>query len=564
MRLFCSSLLLVVAFHTSGQSTARKVYDVLQTNCANAYCHSSGSQAGGLDLEGSGGNINAKIQDVYDNLYDVNPSNAEAASKGHKLIYPGDPYRSYLFRKVNNGLSPDVVLDASEGSDMPIGGSMTDEDIELVRQWILYGSPLGGDVVNTALIDDFYQNGGIESVPNPPAPPANGFQVHFGPFFLEAGGEREHFLKYETNLPENVEVTEVSTTMGDYSHHFITYKYIDFNGNPTFGQSTPVGLRGIDNESFSVVATEQYTNALTLPDGTAFELWQDIVFDLNSHYINYDLNQPMKCEAYINFETQPTGTATQIMYSSMAFNLNIDIPNNGQATVIDFPVTLPTLLSAAGAGNDDEIFFWAMVGHTHKYGADFDMYVTPSPFLDTETYQQYDAGCANGIPGCSVETFDYAHLPFRFFDNFLPMTNGDFLITRTTWINDGPEDVIFGVTSDDEMQLYTTYFLKDTTGLELGNPTTISEPIDETKNRFLVYPNPSSEELYFGLMDSDFNAVDIEVYDSKGSQKLQQAFNPRKSTVGVNVSSWTPGIYFYRAIDQETGNLIQDGQIAVE
>ena len=80
MRLFFSSLLLVIALHASAQSTARKVYDVLQTNCANAYCHSSASQAGGLDLEGSGGNINAKIQDVYNNLYDVNPNNSEAAS----------------------------------------------------------------------------------------------------------------------------------------------------------------------------------------------------------------------------------------------------------------------------------------------------------------------------------------------------------------------------------------------------------------------------------------------------------------------------------------------------
>ena len=80
--------------------------------------------------------------------------------------------------------------------------------------------------------------------------------------------------------------------MGSYSHHFITYKYIDFDGNPTFGQSTPAGLRGVDNESFSVVSVEQYTNALTLPDETAFEFWQDMVFDLNSHYINYDLPNP--------------------------------------------------------------------------------------------------------------------------------------------------------------------------------------------------------------------------------------------------------------------------------
>jgi hypothetical protein len=144
------------------------------------------------------------------------------------------------------------------------------------------------------------------------------------------------------------------------------------------------------------------------------------------------------------------------------------------------------------------------------------------------------------------------------------MTDGDFLITRTTWVNDGPEDVEFGLTSDDEMQLYTTYFLKDTSGLELGNPTSINEIVDQTRNQFLVYPNPSSEELYFALMNSDFNAVNIEVYDCKGSLKIQQIFNPRTSKVGVNVSSWTPGIYFYRAIDQVTGDMIQEGQIAVE
>ena len=136
---------------------------------------------------------------------------------------------------------------------MPLGGSMSDEDIELVRQWILYGSPLGGDVVNTTLIDDFYQNGGIESVPNPPAPPANGFQVHFGPFFLEAGGEREHFLKYSTNLPEDLKSLRCRQLWVTILITLLCIKYIDFNGNPTFGQST-AGLRGIDNESFSVIS----------------------------------------------------------------------------------------------------------------------------------------------------------------------------------------------------------------------------------------------------------------------------------------------------------------------
>ena len=113
-----------------GQSTALAVYDIVQTNCANAYCHSNGTQAGGLDLEGAGNNLSEKVEDVYNKVYNVAPNNAEAAAKGNKLIYPGDPYRSHLFRKINNGLSPDVQLSSGEGSEMPLGGSMSDEEIE--------------------------------------------------------------------------------------------------------------------------------------------------------------------------------------------------------------------------------------------------------------------------------------------------------------------------------------------------------------------------------------------------------------------------------------------------
>ena len=47
---FCGVVICLGLFAQGfGQSTALVVYDIVQTNCANAYCHSNGTQAGGLD-----------------------------------------------------------------------------------------------------------------------------------------------------------------------------------------------------------------------------------------------------------------------------------------------------------------------------------------------------------------------------------------------------------------------------------------------------------------------------------------------------------------------------------
>ena len=133
--------------------------------------------------------------------------------------------------------------------------------------------------------------------------------------------------------------------------------------------------------------------------------------------------------------------------------------------------------------------------------------------------------------GCSVENYDYAHLPFRFFDNFLPMTDGDFFSHEQLGLMTAPKMLSLALHQTTRCGC-TTYFLKDTSGLDMGNPTSIGEPIEQPNNQFLVYPNPSHEEL-FDLMDSDFDAVAIEVYDKKS--KASTGLCPRTSTVGVNV-----------------------------
>ena len=64
------------------QTTWESVYAVLQTNCGS--CHVAGHTSG-LDLS-------ASIGEVYDNLYDLTPSNATSAAKGYKRVFPGEPY----------------------------------------------------------------------------------------------------------------------------------------------------------------------------------------------------------------------------------------------------------------------------------------------------------------------------------------------------------------------------------------------------------------------------------------------------------------------------------------
>ncbi len=173
--LFCTGLV-------QGQNTWDLVYSDMQSSCATSGCHASGTAIGGLDLQGSGTDPQ---QAVYNNIVGVAPSNSFAANNGQQRIYPGDPYRSSIFRKMCDGLDDFVQLDGAEGGIMPPAGGLDETEKELVRQWILFGAPETGNVADTALIADYYNGNGVDGVPNPiTAPdPSEGYQIKLGPFF---------------------------------------------------------------------------------------------------------------------------------------------------------------------------------------------------------------------------------------------------------------------------------------------------------------------------------------------------------------------------------------------
>lgn len=530
----------------NAQTTYQEVYTILQSNCATSNCHNNATKAGSLDLEGAGATLNDQQGDVHTNLFKVVPGNAVAANKNNYRVYPGDPYRSFLFRKISDGFSDDNPLEASEGSHTAEAMGLSDYDKELIRQWIVYGANSGADNVDLSLIDEFYTNGGIESIPAAIAPPAEGegFQIHLGPFFIPPGAEVEYLTKYETLLDQTTEIIKFQTEMGSFSHHYIVYNY-DGNLGSFDPNTVPYGLRdeiGFDGKSF--VLTEQYSNTLETPEGTAFKWDPNTVLDLNSHYINYSSTQVLKCEVYLNVYTQDEGTAAQVMRSQLIPNTNIPIPNNGQEVTFTDAFNIPSNFN---------FYIWGAVAHTHKYGTDFNIYHRNTDGSMGE--QVYDAGCANGIPGCAVEDFDYKHLPFRFYEPFMPINLQQGVIAEASYINDGPVSVDWGLTSDDEMMLFVIFFTTDTTGIAMYEDTSSTVGIRDqilTDAKVVIYPNPVSNQASLDISGIKDGTTLFNVIDMNGRVIHSESFeHSTRSTLNFDAKEYNNGIYFYQLIQDD-------------
>lgn len=545
MRSFYLLIFLSFPFALFSQGTFDDVYVLLQNNCATAGCHSNAVQAGSLDLEGSGASLAVRQAVVYNNLVGEAPNNSVSAAKNHQLVYPGQPYESFLFRKINNGLAPEVSLDAGEGAEMPSQSlPLENEEIELIRQWILYGAPQTGTVADTALISDYYNNNGFNSLQQIPVPPApgEGFQIHMGPFLLppsqqgQLQDEVEFFQKYETNLPNDVEVTKIQTFMGNYSHHFILWKFNDGEDN----QKGP-GLRTDNAHNYTeIVNAVQYAETLELPNGTAFFWKKNTVLDLNSHYINYSTSKSTACEVYVNIYTQPSGTANQEMESEIIPNPFIYIPNDNQEKTFTQQVNEP--------GIPIPIWIWGLTSHTHQYGTDFNIYLSDAQ--GNPGMQVFDAGCPGGVPGCPTESYDYQHPPTRYFEPFLQGMLNEGLVSEAKYVNDGPASVSWGETSNDEMMVTLFFYVLDTTGVDFT--TGIRQPL--LSESLKAFPNPGTDHITIDLADWTEGFVEAQLFDLSGRAMRQYSINSDDRFYRLERDNLAKGHYFLRLSDQ-TGRM---------
>ncbi|MCB0644190.1 MAG: T9SS type A sorting domain-containing protein [Phaeodactylibacter sp.] len=504
----CLIALCAITTLLHAQDTGMRVYEIFQNNCIT--CHNNADPTAGLDLEGSGATIEEKALEVYGNIFNVTPANSYAAGQGYKYIAPGRPDRSFLFRKVNNGLEPTIALHANAGANMPNDlPPISEVERELIRQWILFGAPTSGEVIDEGMLEAFYDGSGDVSFTEPPAgpDPSEGFQVKMGPFYLapagQPGSELEYFQKYALNLLEDVEVNRIEILISPYSHHFIIYDW----DSPQAANTVPDGLRvNPYHNQISLVAAVQEEGDLKLPEGTAFRWENDLVLDLNSHYINYSASTVYQAEAYLNIYTQPTGTAAQEMHTRLLVNDDILIPNNGD----------PISFTHNYTPNLGEVYMWAFTGHTHKYGTGYQAFYRNN-FVEGDLF--YDGSCAQGIPGCVSPFFDYQHIPWRFFEPLQPVTmntaNG--ITHKGFWVNDGPQNVWFGPTSDDEMMVAIMMFTMDSTGVVISKT---EEPVSGPGLSLRVQPNPMQESVLIALPEN-LGAVQVQLFDLLGRECLR-------------------------------------------
>lgn len=513
-----------------------EVYRIFQEKCIS--CHQHALPQANLDLEGTGATELARAQNVASKLVNVNPNNANALSNGYKRVYPGRVDKSFLFKKINIGLEPTIpALNSQEGNVMPgtfPTTSLTDVEKETIRQWIVYGAKNSGVQFDKSVVEAFYTTGGSKSFPDgpPPAPaPGEGFQVKMGPFFLPPDGEVEYYQKWELGLPANVEVNKIDFKISPFSHHFLIYNFTGTGAN-----SIPAGLRLDANHSqINLVAAVQEATSLELPDKTAFKWDKNRVLDLNSHYINYSLTKPYQCEAYVNVYTQAPGTAEQEMFATLLVNDNIPIPNNSD---------LITYSQSAYQFGADSIYLWGLMGHTHKYGKGYKAWKRLPNGQKGE--QIYDASCPQGIPGCPTPWYDYQHIPLRYWEPLLPVKWGNGIIHEAQWVNDGPNSVNFGPTSDDEMMVLIAFYTEQ--------PVTIGTHDVETSEEDLkISPNPATDAFYISIPGGT-SIRKLSLYNVAGQEVLSRQ-NLSGDFIEIETTGLKAGLYFLDA-DGRKGKVV--------
>lgn len=524
------------------QSTYNQVYNIFQAKCTS--CHNATNLAGSLNLDDT-------VTLLYNNIVNVNTTNTVALAKHNKLVFPGDPNRSFILRKCLNVLTTENGLETGEGTACPQDTTtqLSNTEVELIRQWILAGAPQTGTVVDTTVIAKYYGGLGINNVPaQHPIPTEPGaFQIHLGKIFMDANSETEYFLKYDLKLPDTVEVNRIEVFMPAHSHHFLIYKF-----EPGEEVGFPDGIRtqnpltgeGSSNGNNTLVSAWQYSDNVMLPTGTAYEWANTTVLDLNHHLFNPYPDSVIGNDLYINVYTQPKHTASHIMYCKLVDNTNILILN----TSTDYTFSKSDYDS--NASNMWNV--WLLSSHTHKYGKDYDIYLrNPGGGKGDKIYE----GFYNIDYSFDQGYYDWEHPPTRKFDPLFEINPRNGLIQEAVFNNDGPLPVTFGLTTNDEMMLY---FIQYT----LGTPITTGISEDKTNSFYLnSYPNPFEGSTQITYTLDKPSTVSIVIMDMLG-KKVATIANEEEQQIGNHAYTFNPQQYGYSAGAYVVKAIINDEHVS--
>ena len=517
-KIFSALLVASLPALVSAQTTVQSVSAIFQANCTTG-CHSGGNPSANLDLSGNS-------SDLVSALVGVTPTNPAAAAKGYKLVDPGYPHNSsILYKCATTDWDDQFGMDVAEGNSMPSGQAPLEKtEIELIRQWIQYGAPSSGTVVDIQILEDYYGGSGMARVEKPAAPAiGEGFQMHMGPFFLEPGEEIEFYKKEKVDNPDLENVVRFEAFFNDESHHFLLFEFL-----PGTDAGIEEGLRAVTVQNAFQDAEYMVgwvdPDVTELPYGTAYKIDENAVIDLNYHLINYASNgdSVLAAEAYINFYTNNNNPVELIeMHSELLINLSIFIPNTGNEMSFTNVVTDNT------AGATDSMYVWFLSSHTHKYGTDYDIYKrNPDGSQGDQLYEGfYDTEYT-----FNQGYYDWEHPGNLYLDEvygeLMPINRRDGLIQIAKYqipgsANETQPFVGFGLTTDDEMMLA---FIQYTLEPVAANPDGIFDFGRNEPSFMSVYPNPTNGKSTVSFSLSENADVQLSVYNSLG-QEVKQVYS---------------------------------------
>ena len=542
---YTSLLITYLLFSTNTYAdTFGKVVNILNTNCAFSACHSAETEAAGLNLSGD-------KQQIYNAIVNQKAVNAVAQEKNHSLVTPGDPSKSFLYRKMNYDLHNDSKLTEGENQLMPIGNKMANEDIELVRQWILYGALLNNkEYVKYETLKEYYEDPSAQlpQIDAPPAPAAGqGYQLQLGPIFLEPNQEVEYVYRYELRNDEEQEVYRVGAEMNQQSHHFLFFK---FDEDAKFDQKPGLLKVGTnDDDAFAITNNSKmlggwaYSKDVTLPKGTAYKWSKNEVLKLNYHILNYSSSAILPAKLYVNVYTQPVGTAIKEMHSE--FHLS---PEGGGSGII-FPPGISNhqwhMNHFDETRGNEEVHLWSIGSHTHKYGVDFDMYLYENKIKGEQVYE----GFYNLDYSFNQGFYSFSEPPFRMFDNFLTVNSDDGLWLEGVYDNTSDNFVSVGLTTKDEM---FGVFIQYLTG-DISQLTTVDvAEIDATIN-WTIHPNPTNNGFVnIQLPNNIVGEKLLKIYNTLGSEVLAKPVGKNETNIKLNLTNQTAGYYFVELTTTES------------
>lgn len=531
---FIAVCFLFTVVSTAQTTTFTKVRNLLQANCGGSGCHN-----------GSTATFNVTLGDsaLYSALVNASPVNPTALSKGNKLVKPGDPVRSFLLRKMAHGISDPLNIIQAEGVAMPYGAAkLDDNEIELVRQWVLYGAQFADTLVDTSLINTYYRDGGIDDTyaSHTPPPTGTGVQIYLGRLFVPPASETEYFIKYEPDFGSGTEVTKLESYMPQSNHHFVIYSF-----TPGTSASFRDGLRGLDEGSSddshafvrNPIATGPGLKTYQLPQGTAYYWPQNIVFDLNLHIKNTSVDSILSTDLYVNVDTQAAGVADHYMYTRTIPDLTISIPQDGQVHTI-----------TAVANDTNEVHnwkVWNIYTHTHKYGVGYEVFLrNPDGSKGDMVYDgnySYEGDYPVGFYRWGPE------VTFKYYpdDSLLEVNPRLGFVHEAKFLNtNGPNPVEWGLTSDDEMMVVgIQYILGDSLVSSIDHIEAAGKPLVQ------IYPNPNNGEftIYYDLEKSGL--LEAGIYNLVGDKVMEvtSSFQSAGSHAQrISTSALAPGVYVLR------------------